>query len=74
MDITKKNSMYAFELNPKTSNNCNSKIFTELNIVSKENNFQYKINDNCGVEMNHFRVVKIIQENKIMINKYEYNK
>ena len=73
-DIYKKNnSMSSFDLPTKT--NSYSYANNELYIISNENNFEYKSNyKNYGVEMNHFRIVKIIQDNKNMLKKNEKNK
>lgn len=64
-DIYKKNnSISSIDMAIK-SNISYSFANSDLCIVSKENNFEYKVNDrNSGVEMNHFRIVKIIQDNK----------
>ena len=67
----KNNSMYSLDLISKTNINSYSNAFSDLNVVSNENNFEFKKNDNFnhGVEMSHFRIVKIIQENKKYIGK-----
>ena len=68
----KNNSISSFDLPTKT--NSYSYANNELYIISNENNFEYKVNyKNYDVEMNHFRIVKIIQENKRMLKKNEKN-
>ena len=68
----KNNSISSFDLPTKT--NSYSCANNELYIISNENNFEYKVNyKNYGVEMNHFRIVKIIQDNKRMLKKNEKN-
>lgn len=67
-DIYKKNNSISL-IDMAIKNNSYSFANSDLCIVSKENIFEYKVNDkNCGVEMNHFRIVKIIQENKNIVN------
>ena len=76
IDIFKKNNSFSSCDMPTKTNSysyCNN---TELYIISKENNFLYKAhaNDgNNGVEMNHFRIVKIIQDNKNLLIRNEKN-
>ena len=76
IDLFKKNNSFSsFDMPTKTNSYsyCNN---AELYIISKENNFQYKAhaNDgNNGVEMNHFRIVKIIQDNKSLLIRNEKN-
>ena len=76
IDIFKKNnSMSSFDMPTKT-NSYSYYNNNELCIISKENNIEYitKNNvENFGVEMNHFRIVKIIQNNKNMLIKNEKN-
>ena len=69
-NIYKKNS--SFDLVNKTSTNSYTYANNELCITANENNIQYK-GDNCyyGVEMSHFNIVKIIQQNKSMLIKKE---
>ena len=73
IDIYKKNnSMSSFDMAAKTNANSYSYANTELYISQNENNVQYKVNEGeFGVEMNHFRIIKIIQENKKMLIKRE---
>ena len=73
MDIYKKNnSMSSFDLATKTNANSYSYANNELSIAANENNIEYKGYDgHYGVEMNHFRIVKIIQESKSMLIKNE---
>ena len=60
--------MSSFDIASKTNANSYSIGNTELYISQNENNFQYKVNeDDFGVEMNHFRIIKIIQDNKKML-------
>ena len=76
MDIYKKNinSMSSYELAHKINSNSYCYDNTELSIVSKENNIGYSANnEDYGVEMNHFRIVRIIQENKNLLIKSEKN-
>ena len=76
MDIYKKNinSMSSYELAHKINSNSYCYDNAELSIVSKENNIGYSANnEDYGVEMNHFRIVKIIQENKNLLIKSEKN-
>jgi len=77
IDMTKKNnSIYYFDSVTRTNVNnnsfSNSNANPELNIV-KENNLNYlKSNEsNKGVEMNHFKIVALIQENKNQLEKFE---
>ena len=70
----KNNSMSSFDMAAKTNANSYSYANTELCISQNENNIQYKVNEgDFGVEMNHFRIIKIIQENKKMLIKREKN-
>ena len=77
IDMTKKNnSIYYFDSATRTNANNNSfsnlNANPELNIV-KENNLNYLHNNetNNGVEMNHFKIVALIQENKKLLEKFE---
>ena len=77
IDMTKKNnSIYYFDSATRTNANNNSfsnlNSNPELNIV-KENNLNYLHNNetNYGVEMNHFKIVALIQENKYLLEKFE---
>lgn len=69
IDTYKKNySMSSFDMVVKTNANSYSYANTELFISQNENNLQYTVNQGeYGVEMNHFRIIKIIQENKKML-------
>ena len=76
----KNNSMCSFEL--PTQNNMNSSAYvnTEYNKeihydkCDDKNNKRKKSNDGYfGVEMNHFRIVKFIQESKSLLLKNEVN-
>ena len=67
-NVHKKNS--SFDLINKT--NTNSYYNCELCISANENNIHYKGKDNnYGVEMSHFNIVKSIQHNKSMLVKSE---
>lgn len=45
---------------------------SELNIVKENNlNFIQSNETNKGVEMNHFKIVALIQENKNLLEKFE---
>ena len=77
IDMTKKNnSIYYFDsvIGTNVNNNSFSNLNAnpELNIV-KENNLNYLHNNetNNGVEMNHFKIVALIQENKNSLEKFE---
>ena len=77
IDMTKKNnSIYYFDSVTRTNANnnsfSNSNVNPELNIV-KENNLNYihRNESNIGVEMNHFKIVALIQENKNLLEKFE---
>ena len=70
--FNKNNSMSFFGMDKKTNVNSYSNI--ELCISTNENNFEYKAKYLANeVEMNHFRIVKIIQSNKLMLIKNENN-
>ena len=76
-DMTKKNnSIYYFDSVTRTNANnnsfSNSNMKSELNIV-KENNLNFiQSNETIkGVEMNHFKIVALIQENKNLVEKFE---
>ena len=75
IEIYKKtNSMSFFDMGKKTNANSYSYSNTELFISTKENNFEYKANYLANeVEMYHFKIVKIIQNNKLMLLKDENN-
>ena len=76
MDISNKNYNLINSYELPTKANANSFFYdnNELSGVSKEINISYEAcNEMYGVEMNHFRIVKIIQENKNMLNKNEKN-
>mgnify|MGYP003571389240 CR=1 FL=1 len=77
IDMSKKNnSIYYFDSATRTNANnnsfSNSNVNPELNIV-KENNLNYihSNESNIGVEMNHFKIVALIQENKNLLEKFE---
>lgn len=79
IDMTKKNnSIYYFDsVSRSNANNnsfSNSNANPEYNIV-KENNLNYiqSNESNKGVEMNHFKIVALIQENKNLLEKFEKN-
>ena len=73
IDIFNKNSSMSFFGIDKKAN-ANPYSNSELCISTNENNFEYKakylVNE---VEMNHFKIVKIIQNNKLMLIKNENN-
>ena len=76
-EMTKKNnSIYYFDSVTRTNANnnsfSNSNMKSELNIVKENNlNFLQSNETNKGVEMNHFKIVALIQENKNLLEKFE---